>query len=159
MSIELTKTQDVSAVVKAAIARHGQDREALVSVLSEVNEQLGYLPSAALKEISQSLRVPGAQLLSVASFYRMLSTRPRGKHVIKFCESAPCHVMGGRQVWQAVQEALNLKPGETSADGKWSLLTTSCPGVCGVGPVMMIDDDIYGNLTPERLSAILGRYE
>jgi len=159
MSVELTKAQDVSTVVKTAIARHGQDREALIPVLSEVNEQLGYLSTEALVEISRSLRVPGAQLLSVASFYNMLSTRPRGRHVIKFCESAPCHVMGGRQVWQALQEALQIEPGETSADGKWTLLTTSCPGVCGVGPVMMIDNDVYGNLTPDRLPEILGQYK
>lgn len=159
MSVELTKTQDVSTVVEAAIARHGQDREALVPVLSEVNEQLGYLSTETLAEISRKLRVPGAQLLSVASFYHMLSTKPRGRHVIKFCESAPCHVMGGRLVWQALQETLQIEPGETSADGKWTLLTTSCPGVCGVGPVMMIDDDVYGNLTPDRLPEILGQYE
>jgi NADH:ubiquinone oxidoreductase subunit E len=159
MSVELTKTQDVSTVVEAAIARHGQDREALVPVLSEVNERLGYLSTETLAEISRKLRVPGAQLLSVASFYHMLSTKPRGRHVIKFCESAPCHVMGGRLVWQALQETLQIEPGETSADGKWTLLTTSCPGVCGVGPVMMIDDDVYGNLTPNRLPEILGQYE
>ena len=159
MSIELKKTQDVSAMVEAAIARHGQDRDALIPILAEVNEQLGYLSTDALAEISRSLRVPQAQLLSVASFYQMLSTKPRGRHVIKFCESAPCHVMGGRQVWQALQEELSLEPGETSRDGKWTLLTTSCPGICGVGPVMMIDDDVYGNLTPDRLAEILGRYE
>lgn len=159
MSVELTKTRDVATVVQAAIGRHGQDRDAVVPVLSEVNEQLGYLSTEALVEISRLLRVPGSQLLSVASFYDMLSTRPRGRHVIKFCESAPCHVMGGRQVWQALQETLQLEPGETSADGKWTLLTTSCPGVCGVGPVMMIDDDVYGNLAPDRLPEILGQYK
>jgi NADH:ubiquinone oxidoreductase subunit E len=112
-----------------------------------------------MDEISRQLRVPKSQLFSVASFYQMLSTRPLGKHVIHFCESAPCHVAGGRQVWQALQQAVNLKPGETSQDGQWSLLTTSCLGVCGVGPVMTVDEDIYGNLTPGQIKEILARYQ
>lgn len=159
MSVALTETRDVSAVVEAAIAHHGDTAEALVPILSEVNDKLGYLPVDALTQISKSLRVPGSQLISTASFYRLLSTKPRGKHVIRFCESAPCHVMGGRQIWRALQETLELGPGETSADGKWTLLTTSCPGICGVGPVIMIDDDVYGNLAPERLPEILALYE
>ncbi len=88
----------------------------------------------------------------------MLSTKPRGKHVIQFCESAPCHVVGGREVWQALREAVQLESGETSADGKWTLITTSCLGLCGVGPVIVIDDDVYGNLTPDQIPAILERY-
>ena len=71
----------------------------------------------------------------------MLSTKPRGKHVVKFCESAPCHVAGGQEVWDAVKEALAIGENETTPDGKWTLITTSCLGVCGVGPVMMIDDN------------------
>jgi len=131
----------------------------LIPVLSEVNATLGYLSTDAMAEVSRLLRVPGSRVLSVASFYRMLSTQQLGRHVIRFCESAPCHVMGGRELWQALQEALQLGPGETSADGKWTLLTTSCLGVCGVGPVMVIDDDVYGNVTPGQLPEILGRYE
>lgn len=159
MSVALTETQDVSAVVQAAIAHHGDTAEALVPILSEVNDKLGYLPVGALTQISKSLRVPGSQLISTASFYRLLSTKPRGQHVIRFCESAPCHVMGGRKIWQALQETLGVGPGDTTADGKWTLLTTSCPGVCGVGPIMMIDDDVYGNLAPERVPEILALYE
>jgi NADH:ubiquinone oxidoreductase subunit E len=88
----------------------------------------------------------------------MLSTKPRGKHVIQFCESAPCHVVGGREVWQALKEAVNLDEDETSPDGKWSLITTSCLGLCGVGPVIVIDDDAYGNVTPDQIKDILAKY-
>jgi NADH:ubiquinone oxidoreductase subunit E len=158
MTIKLKNGLDVSAVVQAAIARHGATQEALIPVLSEVNEKLGYLPVEAMTAIGQSLRLPGSQLMAVASFYRMLSTKPRGKHVIQFCESAPCHVMGGRQVWRALCEELSLEPGETSADGQWTLLAVSCPGICGVGPVLMIDNDVYGNITPERLREIIAQY-
>jgi NADH:ubiquinone oxidoreductase subunit E len=78
--------------------------------------------------------------------------------VIVFCESAPCHVVGGRKLRQALQEALQIKVGETTPDGKWSLVSTSCLGVCSVGPVMLVDDDMYGNLTPEQIPEILAKY-
>jgi NADH:ubiquinone oxidoreductase subunit E len=159
MTIQVKNGPDVSAVVQAAIAQHGVTSEALIPILSEVNQKLGYLPADAMTQVSRALHLPGSQLLSVASFYRMLSTQPRGRHVIQFCESAPCHVMGGRTVWSVLSETLNLEPGQTSPDGRWTLLGVSCPGICGVGPVMMIDDDLYGHLTPERIPEILERYE
>jgi NADH-quinone oxidoreductase subunit E len=123
-----------------------------------VNTALGYLPPAAFTEIGRQLRVPVSQLFSVASFYQMLSTQPRGRHVIQFCESAPCHVVGGREVWMALQDELKLEPGQTSADGKWTLRTTSCLGVCAVGPVVTVDEDIYGNVTPKQVTEILAKY-
>jgi NADH:ubiquinone oxidoreductase subunit E len=89
----------------------------------------------------------------------MLSTEPLGEHVIRFCESAPCHVVGGREVFQAIQDVLEIKAGETTPDGQWSLITTSCLGTCGVGPVMLVDEDIYGNITPEQVPEILAKYQ
>ena len=159
-----THTVEVSAehilsAVRNAVERHGASREELIPILTEVNRVVGYLPSAALEEISRQLQVPRSQLFSVATFYRMLSTEQLGRHVIQFCESAPCHVVGGRQVWQALQDTLELESGQTSPDGKWTLVTVSCLGVCGVGPVVVVDDDIYGNVTPAQISDILARYE
>jgi NADH:ubiquinone oxidoreductase subunit E len=158
MAIGVRTAQDVASVVQAAVERHGATVEALIPILTEVNRALGYLPADALAEVSRRLRVPKSQLFSVASFYQMLSTKPRGRHVIQFCESAPCHVVGGREVWQTLQDELGLTPGETSADGKWTLVMTSCLGICGVGPVIMVDDDIYGNVGPDRVPEILARY-
>ncbi len=158
MAIGLKDAQEVHPVVQEAVNRHGATTEALVPILSEINRELGYLPREALAQVSQLLRVPHSQLFSVASFYHMLSTQPRGRHLIQFCESAPCHVMGGREVWQTLQDELGLEPGETSTDGKWTLATSSCLGICGVGPVIVIDADIYGNVAPERVPGILARY-
>ena len=158
MTVDL-KTNQVSDIVQAAIKRHGADRESLIPVLSDVNKQLGYLSVGAMTQISQALHVPNSDVLSTASFYRLLSTKPRGQHVVKFCRSAPCHVMGGARLWDQLQEELGIAPGQTSEDGRWSLEGISCPGVCGVGPVMMIDDEVYGNLTPTRLTEILAQYQ
>lgn len=158
MTIGTKDSEVVHQAVSNAIERFGNHREELIPILNDVNRTLGYLPAPALDEISQKLHVPKSQLFSVASFYQMLSTKPRGTHVIKFCESAPCHVVGGRQVWQTLQDELQLKPGETSPDGKWTLTTVSCLGVCAVGPVIVIDDDIYGNIQPSQVAGILARY-
>ena len=159
MVVGQLEKQVVVEAVQSAIAHHGSTRDALIPILSEVNRSLGYIPREAFDEISRLMRVPTSQLMSVASFYQMLSTRPLGKHVIRFCDSAPCHVVGGREVRQALHGALNLKPGETSQDGQWTLLNTSCLGLCGVGPVMMVDDDVYGNLQPDQIAEILAHYQ
>ncbi len=149
----------VREVVGAAVAKCGATREDLVPILTEINHVLGYIPPEAFNEVSRVLHTPIGQLFSVASFYQMLSTKPRGRHVIQFCESAPCHVVGGGAVWKALQDAVHLVPGETSPDGKWTLRTTSCLGVCAVGPVITVDEDIYGNITPKQVNEILERYE
>ncbi len=149
----------VREVVEAAVAKCGATREDLVPILTEINHALGYIPPEAFKEVSHVLHTPIGQLFSVASFYQMLSTKPRGRHLIQFCESAPCHVVGGREVWTALQDTLKLESGETSADGKWTLRTTRCLGVCAVGPVITVDEDIYGNITPQQVNGILERYE
>ena len=158
MAIEVKDTQTVLKAVQKAASKYGATQDELIPILNEVNREIGYLPSEALDEVSRLLRVPKSHLFSVASFYRMLSTKPRGKHVVKFCESAPCHVAGGRDVWESVKDALKISENETTPDGKWTLVTTSCLGVCGVGPVMMIDDDVYGNVDPKQVPAILARY-
>ncbi len=157
---------DIVALVEAAIARHGATRDAVIPILSEINRTLGYLPVAALPEIRRRIQAPAegvfladSHLYSAASFYSLFSLQPLGRHVIRFCESAPCHVMGGREVIQALHEALGVEIGETTPDEKWSLLATSCLGVCAVGPVFMVDDDVYGNVTADQVPDILARYE
>ena len=159
MAIEVMDTKKVVEAVQDAVNRHGATQDELIPILNDVNRAVGYLPGEALDEISRLLRVPKSNLFSVASFYRMLSTKPRGKHVIQFCESAPCHVAGGRAVWETVKETLKINEDETTPDGKWTLITTSCLGVCGVGPVMMIDDDVFGNVDPKQVPSILAKYQ
>ncbi len=127
----------------------------IVARLNEINKRNGYIPRADVEKLAKELHLPPAKVFGAATFYSMFSNRPRGAHVVRFCEDAPCHVAGGRAVFDAIREKLKLEPGQTSADGKWSFELTSCIGVCGVGPVMMVDDDVYGNLTPERVGEIL----
>jgi len=150
--------ESLSELVKNVVEKHGASRAELIPILNEINRKLGYLPSYALEEVARLTQIPKSQVFSVATFYQMLSTDEMGEHVIRFCESAPCHVVGGRQVWQRLQEELHLQPGQTSPDRKWTLVTVSCLGVCGVGPVLIVDDDMYGNVTPDMIPEILARY-
>lgn len=158
MPMDNEVSKKIIEAVNQAVKLHGETRDELIPILNDVNKSLGYLPDAALEEISRRLKSPKSSLFSVASFYHMFSTKPRGEHVIQFCESAPCHVVGGREVWQALKSELGLDSGETSKDGKWTLITTSCLGLCGVGPVIAIDDDVYGNVKPEQITDILKKY-
>jgi len=158
MTVAIVDGIQVYNAVQKAIENHGVHKDELIPLLMEVNTSLGFLPVEALALISQAMKIPIAYVQTVASFYSMLSMKPRGRHVIKFCENAPCHVMGGHKVWNALFDAIGLKEGETSADGKWTLATTSCLGACGVGPVMLVDEDLYGNITPEQVPEILSKY-
>ncbi len=160
------EVKDLVELVDKLVKQHGATRDAVIPILSEINRTLGYIPVAALSEIRRRIQIPeegvflaDSHVYSAASFYEMFSLQPMGRHVIRFCESAPCHVEGGRQVIEALQNELGLQPGETSKDMKWSLLTTSCIGICSVGPVFSVDGDIFGNVTPERVPEILARYE
>ena len=158
MVLGATHRSDIEEVVNEVVQQYGSSRDELIPILNEINRKVGFLPNGVLEMVSKQLKLPQSKVLSVATFYQMLSTKPRGQHVIQFCESAPCHVAGGRQVWERLQEELNIKAGETTEDDKWSLITVSCLGVCGVGPVVVIDEDLYGNVTPDQLPEILSHY-
>lgn len=159
MSLQKLDSLQIIQTVHETLEQHGASKDELIPVLFDVNQKLGYLPTQALTEIGKAMRMPVSQVLSVASFYTMLSTQPRGRHVIQFCESAPCHVMGGRSVVKEVLTQTGVKPGEISPDGRWTVIMTSCLGTCGVGPVMVVDDDVYGNLSVESIAEILAKYE
>lgn len=148
----------VTASVEKLIERYGDSPEALVEILRDMNQYQGYLSRESLTAIARRMRLPLSTVYSVASFYSLISLKPLGKHVIRFCEDAPCHVAGGREIWETLEREVGVPFGETTLDGQWSLLPTSCIGACAVGPVMMIDDDIYGHLTTDKVHEILARY-
>ena len=159
MKVETKTNQEIRNFVRTLVKEKGFEKAELIPILHEINNQLGYISDEAIQELADQMKIPTSHIFSVATFYRMLSTEPRGRHVIQFCESAPCHVAGGRLVWQKLQDQLGLASGETSEDHRWTLVTTSCLGICGVGPVLVVDHDIYGNVTPEQVPGILSNYE
>ncbi len=154
----LLKDRPHSDIARTIIEQHGTEEEELIPILHDINDKIGYISGEAIEEINQLMKIPKSQIYSVATFYKMFTTKPRGRHVIHFCASAPCHVNGAKAVWEKLKELLDLGEDETSDDGKWTLVTTSCLGLCGVGPVLLIDSDVHGNVKPEDLERILSRY-
>ena len=164
MNRTFTETE-LDQVIREAVKHQGAQRASVIPILSEINETFGYIPLAALGKIRRLINAPeeglflaDSHLYATASFYSMFSLKPQGKHVIRFCESAPCHVVGARAVIECIQDTLGIQVGETTADNQFTLLTTSCIGVCSVGPVFTVDEELYGNVTPERVPLILGKY-
>ena len=148
-------TQQYSAQIHEVLQQYHHNREELVPMLRTLNDAIGFLPKEALQEVAHALHLSESQVYGVATFYSMLATKPHGQYVVKVCESAPCHVVGGREVIRALREELKIAPGETTPDGKFTLEFVSCLGVCGVGPVMMVNSEVYGNLTPAKAVQIL----
>ncbi len=130
---------------------------ALIPVLQEAQEVFGYLHRPVLQEIADSLRLPLAQVYGVVPFYAQFHLRPRGRNVIRVCQGTACHVRGGAEVLDKVMETLGIKAGETTEDLKFTLESVACIGACGLAPVMTINDDTYGRLTPDSAREILKR--
>lgn len=144
--------------VDEILCKHQNHEGALIDVLHEVQGVYGYLPEQAMKQVADGLSLPLGKVYGVATFYSLFTLEPKGQHIIRLCESAPCHIRGAEQVLSAIEGELNIKPGETTADRKFTLEFTSCLGVCGVAPAVMIGDQVYGNLTPEKMIEILRSY-
>lgn len=144
--------------VDAIIARHRGRPGPLLPILQGIQEELGYLSEPAMHRVAAALELPPDQVYSVASFYSLFSTHPRGKYVIRVCENAPCHVKGASAIIAELEKALDIKAGETTPDGKFSLEFTSCVGICGVAPAIMVNEEVHGNLTPASIAQVLGQY-
>lgn len=146
--------------IDALIAEYKNKEGALLPLLTAIQKasKRNYLPHAALIKVAEELDIPLSKLYGVATFYSLLSTEPRGKYVIRVCENAPCHVTGAKEVLEAIKAELGIDVNETTECGTFTLETTSCLGVCGVAPVIMINDEVYGNLTPEKVVEVLRGY-
>jgi len=114
-----------------------------------------YVSKEDLKVCADYLQVPYSYVHSVASFYTMFSLKPRGRNIIRLCDSPPCYLMGSTSLLDYLKTSLGIDIGTTTSDGAFTLETTSCLGACGVAPAMMLNDEMFGNLTPEKIDAIL----
>jgi NADH-quinone oxidoreductase E subunit len=131
----------------------------LIPALHELQESCGnYLPEDAITKLADGLRVPANQAFGVATFYTMFSVRPRGENIIRVCDSPPCHLLGSASIIEILEDELGIKVGETTYDNKFTLELTSCLGVCAVAPAMMINEEVYGNLTRDKIPQILNKY-
>jgi NADH-quinone oxidoreductase E subunit len=130
----------------------------LIPVLQKAQEIYGYLPEEVLKKIADHFQWPFSEVYGVATFYAQFHLKPRGENIIKVCTGTACHVRGGGKILDKITSELKISPGETTEDLKFTLESVACLGACGLAPVMMVNDDTYGRLTPDKVPAILAKY-
>ncbi len=137
--------------------KYGKSKDNLLYILHDIqdNNLQHYLTDEDLKAVAKWLNLPYSYVHGVATFYSMFSLKPRGKYIIRVCESPTCHLMGSSDVIIELAKTLGVGIGETTKDGLFTLELTSCIGVCGVAPAMMINEEVFGNLTPERVRQII----
>ncbi|MTI71904.1 MAG: NADH-quinone oxidoreductase subunit NuoE [Firmicutes bacterium] len=148
---------DLKKKVLDIIKNKGETPDKLLEILLEVqNKTKGkYLSEEALIIISNELKIPLSKVYGVATFYSMISTKKRGKYLIQICNSSPCYLNGGKMVAKTFEKLLNIKVGETTKDNLFTLEYTSCIGACDIAPAIKINDEYYGNLTPEKIKSLL----
>jgi NADH-quinone oxidoreductase subunit E len=136
-----------------------RDREKLLDMLREEQSKFGYVSEEFVTETAQALAIPVSEVYGVATFYSFLSTRPLGRNVIRVCKSVPCYLQNSLMIIDALKNELGIAPGETTPDGAFSLELTNCIGECDKAPAMLINSDVHGALTPNKINKILQLYK
>ena len=144
--------------LKAFIAAHKDDKGPLMPVMQFAQESFGYLSLDTQIVIADGLGIPVTEVYGVATFYAQFSLEPKGDYVIAVCQGTACYVKGGAAVLARVEEELGITSNQTTPDGKFSIQDTRCLGCCGLAPVMTINEDVYGKLTPAMVKDILAKY-
>jgi NADH-quinone oxidoreductase subunit E len=145
---------DLQAVREIA-SGYGKDRSTLIAVLQDVHAEFNYLPEGSLDVIARELGVPLASVYGVATFFRAFSFKPRGRHLATVCMGTACHVRGAGELLAETEERLGVCPGETTRDRRFTLETVNCLGCCAVGPLMVVDGEYHGEMTPKRVEAVI----
>ena len=145
--------------IDAILARYQGKKGSLIPILQEVQALYKYLPKDALEYIAASTGTPIAQIYGVVTFYSQFHLNPRGRNIIRVCQGTACHVRGGKVILQTIEKELGIKAGHTTEDLRFTLETVACIGACGLAPVMQVNEDTHGRLTPDKLSATLAKYQ
>ncbi len=144
--------------VEEIVASFPEKKGALIPALQAIQKEFGYLPRPALEVLSSSLRVPLSTIFGVATFYAQFHLQPRGKHIIRVCMGTACHVRGGKRLLETLENELGVEAGGTTEDLNFTLDEVACIGACGLAPAVMVDDETYGRLTPDKLTEVLNQY-
>lgn len=145
--------------LEEVIEKYKGTKGALIPVLQEAQSIYGYLPLDVQKKIAQELDVPLSEIYGVATFYSFFTLKPKGKYQIKVCLGTACYVKGAASILEELKEQLNIGVGDVTPDLKFSLDAVRCVGSCGLAPVMFINDEVYGRLTPDKIKGILNKYK
>jgi NADH-quinone oxidoreductase E subunit len=150
-SLDLSKVEEI-------LQSYEKKEASLIPVLQQVQDNFGYLPEEALVKIGKVLHVSLSRIYGVVTFYSQFYLNPRGLHTVRVCRGTACHVRGGKQVLKSVQQVLNIGEGETTPDFKFTFETVACLGACALAPVLLVDKNYFGKLTPARVEQVLKQY-
>jgi NADH-quinone oxidoreductase E subunit len=142
----------------SVLEKHQGQEGALIPVLQEAQGIFGYLSQEVLATIAKRLHIPLSRVFGVITFYAQFYTTPRGRYTVRVCRGTACHVRGGKNVLKAVQQALGIGEGETTPDFKFTFETVACLGACALSPVLLVNKNYYGKLTPAKVEKVLKQY-
>ncbi len=144
--------------LKAIIDRHRGKTWALIPLLQEIQETIGYIPPESIETVAEALNLFPSQVQGVITFYAGFSLEPKGKYVVRVCRGTACHVKGGRSILRLMRKELGLDEGETDPEYRFTLETVACLGACFLAPTMMVNRNYYGKLNPNKVTSVLAQY-
>ena len=155
----LTQDKQKFAELQKVVEEYKGQEGSLMPILHTAQEIYGYLPLEVQNYIAEELGIPLTDVYGVATFYSQFTLKPKGQYKIGLCMGTACYVKGAQKVLDKLQEVLNIEVGDTTDDGKFTLEATRCLGACGLAPVMMINDQVYGRLPPDDIADIIAKYK
>lgn len=150
---------DLQQIISDVTKVHGKERKALMPLLQAIVSQKNYLDDTDMIEVAKALDLSAAEVFGTASFYTFLDTEKRGKYVIRVCKTISCHMAGKAEIVEALEDFLKCKVGETTTDKQFTLLTANCLGWCHKGPVMLVNDEVFPELTPQKAIEIIQSFK
>lgn len=157
--IAFNGTKEQEKELKKFIADHKNDQGPLIMIMQEAQKIYGYLPIEVQTIISKGLNIPVERVYEVATFYAQFNLEPKGKYQISVCLGTACYVKGSAKVLEAIENQLGIKAGECTPDRKFSIESCRCLGACGLAPVMRVNDEIFGNMTPDKVKSVLEKFK
>jgi NADH-quinone oxidoreductase subunit E len=145
--------------IDSIIRQYGGRDSAILAILQDIQAEEKYLPKETLEYVSQRMQIPLGQVFRIATFYNALSLKPRGRHKIDVCLGTACHVRGGEKILNKLERDLGVSVGETTKDKRFTVEAVHCVGCCSLGPVAVIDGDVHGRLSQEKMPALLKEYK
>lgn len=150
--------QKIKSKVAEILEKYQREQGLLVSILHDIQTEYHYLPRYALEEVSRGMEIPLTRVYSVATFFKVFSLKPRGRHLIQLCLGTACHVRGAARVKDKIERELSVKAGETTADLAFTLETVNCVGACALGPMVLVDGQYNGQMTTDKVDSVLKKY-
>lgn len=144
--------------IEAIISKYGNKESSILAILQDIQAKEKYLPKEALELVGEKLNIPINKIYRIATFYRAFSLMPRGKHEVCVCMGTACHVRGAQRIVDQIKLELGIRPGETTKDQNFTLETVNCLGVCAAGPVVAIDGQYFGKMSPAKVEGTLKKF-